>query len=142
MEVRDRRSLWIGRLLDAIGYALVLTAAVFLATTAVSFLLGTGLVGTKYGMFIVGWLGLGYSGLKLRPTPLWKREGERPLREYDEGRKEETRFRAFVQRVPPARFRPLHPTDRFSTATTMFIGSATILLTSFLLEVVFRVGYG
>jgi hypothetical protein len=133
-----RASLWADRLLDAAVYAVSITAVFAAISAIVSLPLGNVLTGVKWGLFITGWLTLAYATFQLRPTPSWRRVGE------DAGdtktKREETRFQAWVQRVPPLRRRSLPPEKRFPVALKLFIGGVVVLATSFLMEAAFGVG--
>lgn len=138
----DRPARWAAQAADALVYGLVLTAIVGGGVgliggvlSVLGFPWGWGLVGVKYGLFLFGWLIFGYGTLQLRPRAAWKEaEGGAALTA-----REETRFQAFVQSLPPARFLPLEPGDRLSTALRIFIGSLLMLGTSLVMEFVFGV---
>lgn len=137
----DRLLRWLAQATDALVYGLVLTAVVGGGlglvggvVSALGFDWGWGLLGVKYGLFLVGWLVFGYGALQLRPRAAWK---------DDEGGtatpRSETRFQALVQSLPPARFLPLAPGERLSTAARIFVGSVLMLATSFVMGQVFGI---
>jgi len=134
--------------LDAAVYALAVAAVVFLAGLAVGLVLGGALVTAKFVMFVVG-LGLfGYGTFKLRPDPPWGTEsgedGELKVVENEPsgrvvGAREETRFQAAVQRIPPLSRYPLAPDERLSPGAKLFLASLAVLGWSYALETVFGV---
>ena len=118
--------------LDAVVYGVVVVAAVVVVSAVISVPIGWGLVGVKYALFFLGFFLFGFSAFRLRPTPPWK-DSEDPER------REESRFGAFVQRIPPLDRYGLVPDDRLSTAARLFVASLLMLALSFLLETVFGV---
>ena len=134
--------------LDAVVYALAVAAVVFLLGALLGLLLGGGLVTAKYVMFVLGLLLFGYATFQLRPDPPWDttrtEDGEikvtrnEPSGEVVRGR-DETRFQAWVQRIPPLPWYSLPPGQRFSVAFKLFLASLATLAWSFVLETVFGV---
>ena len=134
--------------LDAVVYGAAVAAVVFAAGTVLGLLTGGGLVTAKFVMFFVGLLLFGYSAFQMRPEPPWDTsrtdEGKvtvtknRP-QESVVGAREETRFQAAVQRVPPLAWYSLPPDERLSTAAKLFVASIAVLGWSFVLETVFGV---
>lgn len=125
---------------DAVVYGLVMTAVVGGTIGLVGGLLsvlgfpfGWGLVGVKFGLFLIGWLVFGFGTLQLRPRAAWKDDEETVTAPS------ETRFQALVQSIPPARLLPLEPGERLSTALRIFLGGVLMLATSFAMEVAFGV---
>ncbi|ELZ77011.1 hypothetical protein C455_14527 [Haloferax larsenii JCM 13917] len=119
------------RCVDAGAYALVVTAIVFGIGAALAMLLGVRpLLGAKWFMFVVGFALFAYSGFKLRPTPLWKDD--------DESTREPVGIQAAVARALPASYH-LPASERFSIGAKLFIASLSVLVTSFVMEVVFGV---
>jgi hypothetical protein len=121
--------------LDVLMYAVVWVATLVAASAVVSFPLGGGWVGVKYTLFFVGFFLFGLSALQLRPTPPWKRDGS----EMTSGEREETRFQAFVQRLPPLGRYGLAPDERLPAAVKLFVASVLALLVSFVMETSFGV---
>lgn len=130
----------LGRLLDAVSYAVAVTAAVVACGGALSFPVGLDWLGVKWVLFLVGWLTFGYATFTLRPKPPWSdddpaaAETGRPV-----GNRTETRFQAAVQRLPPARFRQVPVDDRLSDGARLFLASLAMLGTSLAMEVVFGI---
>jgi hypothetical protein len=119
---------------DALAYALVMTTLVFGIGASVALLVGIGpLVGAKWFMFVVGFAMLAYSSLKLRPTALWK-DDTPPKREP-------VGVQAAVPRVLPANYR-LPVDERISVGAKLMLSSISILVASFVMEVVFGVAFG
>lgn len=131
-------SLWADRVLDVLMYAVSVTVVFALLSAIVSLPFGNVLTGIKWGLFIVGWITVAYASFQLRPTASWKRV------ETDEtdgsGQREETRFQALIQRLPPLRRRSLPPEQRLSLPLKLFISGVFVLATSFLMETAFGVG--
>lgn len=118
--------------IDALAYALVVTSILFVLTTAISLPLGVGLLGTKWFLFFIGFALFGYATFRLRPTPPWKDEES----EDEEGRGLE---QFVAESLPKAVALP--PDERLPPAAKLFVAAAAVLLTSFLLEALLRVGY-
>jgi hypothetical protein len=148
--------------LDAVAYAITLTAVIFVATTAVSLAAGAGLVGTKYALFFIGFGLFGYATFRLRPKSAWKREGsqsggggpitgsiapssipdtiaETSLPRSSQSSDGETRFQAMSTALLPDEW-VLPPEARLSAPAKLFLASIAVLATSWALESVFGVG--
>jgi hypothetical protein len=126
------------QLLDLAAYTLAVLAVLFVALGAVSVALGSGLVGVKRGLFVVGFLLLAYSTLKLRPVRPDKDPSEARI-PADAGH--ETPFQSRVQRLLPAEYRLEHD-DRLADGTKLFVASLVVLVVSFVMETVFGVAVG
>lgn len=133
----DRSSLRGRQALDAVAYAVAVTAVVGVLSGAASLAVGAGLVGVKYGLFVVGILLFGVATFKLRPSPP-DGDGGRAL-PADRGG--ESSFQAAVQRALPARYR-VPPGDRLSDAVRLFLASLLVLATSYLMERLFGIAVG
>jgi hypothetical protein len=120
--------------IDAVAYALALTATLVVGLGGVSVVLGAGLVGLKYGLFVVGILLFGAASLKLRPSAPYS--DTRNLLPVDSA--EESGFQAAVQRALPERYR-LAPDERLSDALKLFLASLAVLGCSFVMERAFGV---
>ena len=120
--------------LDALVYAVALVAVLVTIAGAVSFPVGGGWVGVKFVLFFVGFFLFGLSAFQLRPKALWKRDDEAMT-----DQREETRFQAFVQRLPPLGRYGLAPNERLSSPVKLFIASILMLLLSYVLETSFGV---
>lgn len=136
------------RTVDALVYGLVVAALVFAIGALVGLALGGGLVTAKYVMFVVGILLFGYATFQLRPDPPWGTERTedgklKVTRNRPQGTvvgaRDETRFQAAVQRVPPLPWVALPPDDRLSQEAKLFVASLVTLGWSFALETVFGV---
>ncbi|MFC6724868.1 hypothetical protein ACFQE1_10890 [Halobium palmae] len=136
MAGRSRRAL---RLLDTLAYAVALTAVAFAIGAIAATVAGrNALLGAKWFLFTVGFTLLAYSAFQLRPTPLWKRDGN----DGDgDDEPESVGVQSVVAETIPASYR-LRPADRHSAALKLFVGSLAMLVTSFLMEAVFGVAIG
>lgn len=132
----------LGQLFDLVTYAVV-TTVLFSSMSAV---LGSvagmrPLPGVKYGLFVFGWIALGYGTLLLRPTAAWNGEEQERIALFDRSTgTPDTAFQRFVQRVPPARFRQIPDGERLSTGARIMFSAVVMLLTSIALEQLFGVG--
>lgn len=136
------------RLLDAVMYGLAVTAVMFVIGGVLGLLLGGGLVTVKFWLFLMGILMFGYATFQLRPSRPWKtEEGEdgelkvtktKPKGESI-GSRDESRFQATVQKIPPLSWYSLPPSERWPVGAKMFVASLVVLLTSFAMEFVFGV---
>lgn len=148
MNDLDRSPRRFRQVLDALVYAIAVTGVVFVIGSVLSFSLGGGFVGVKFFLFLVGFLLFGYGALQLRPARPWdvqKSDGDIEIVRNDGmgeviGSREETRFQSAVQRIPPLPQYSIPPEERLSPGAKLFIASLVVLLTSFLMEVVFSVG--
>ncbi|WP_137284091.1 DUF7555 family protein [Halorussus salinisoli] len=136
------------QLLDAVVYALAVAALVFVVGTLVGLAVGGGLVTAKFVMFVVGLLLFGYATFQMRPDPPWDTEqtedGKVRVTKNEPkgtvvGGRDETRFQAAVQRIPPLPWYSLPPNERLSIAVKMFVASLATLAWSFVMETVFGV---
>lgn len=118
--------------LDALVYAVAFVAVLVVLAAVVSVPIGWGLVGVKFALFFVGFFLFGLSALQLRPTPPWKDDEPNDERE-------ETRFQAAVQRLPPLGRYGLPPDDRLPPPAKLFVASVLVLLTSFVMEAGFGI---
>lgn len=128
---------------DALVYGLVFTLVVLLVSAAVSFSLGAGWFGVELTLFFLGMSLLAYAAFQLRPAKRWDVEfeddGYELVRPNEQGRvvgsREESRFQAAVQRVPPLPRLGLAPEARLSPAAKLFVAAAMLLAASLLLEI-------
>ncbi|MFC3477761.1 DUF7555 family protein [Halobacterium litoreum] len=131
----------LGQVLDTVTYVLAATG-LFVTVSAVATLAVGGRVapGVKYGLFVFGWLGLGAATVLLLPDRPW-RDGDEGFSVFGEFAEDsQSAFQRFVQRLPPARFRPVEPDDRFATGVRMLLAALTMLGTSLVMEQVFGIG--
>lgn len=127
---------------DALVYGIAVTLVVGAAATALSFVLGGGWFGVEFALFLVGTAILAYAAFQLRPEKRWSVEfqddGYRITRPGDDaavvGSREETRFQATVQRVPPLSSMGLPVESRLSPAAKLLVAGIVMLLASVLLE--------
>ena len=135
----------VAQLFDAVSYAAATTFVFGVISGIVAAAIGGQFApGAKYGLFVFGWVALGYGTLILWPQAAWKDDDD------DEGRtvdlfdraagKPDTRFQRLVQSVPPARFRQIPHRERLSTGARVFVAAVVMLATSIVLEQFFGVG--
>lgn len=128
---------------DALVYGIVYTLVVAVTSGGVSLALGGGWFGVEAALFFVGVTLLAYAAFQLRPAKRWdvefEEDGYRIVRPGDDtrvvGSREESRFQAAVQRVPPLPSMGLHPESRLSPAAKLFVAALVMLLTSLVLEI-------
>lgn len=128
---------------DALIYALTVAGLTGIGALILGVATGGGLVRAKLLLFVIGWVLLAYAVVRLWPTspddvgtPLDGRYGESLPESHDT-----TRFQAFVRTLPPVRWiRPPPPEKRVTVPGKLLFGGLLILLLSFLMEAVFRVG--
>lgn len=124
------------QVLDALVYAVSLTAVVLIVSAVISFVLGSAWVGVKYLMFLVGIGMFGLSTFKLRPTPPWK-DTDR----LSTDRRGTTPFQTIMNNyspIDPNRFAP-KKSDRLSNGVKLLFSSILVLVVSFVMETVFGV---
>lgn len=136
------------QLLDAVGYALAVTAVVFALGLGVRTLGGSGWFVVELVMFLLGWVLIGYGTLLLNPDPPWSttERDDQTIRVTDAGDgtgsgtgtatppPEETAFQRAVQRLPPMRWYQLPPGERLSTGLRVFLSGVVVLLASIAIE--------
>lgn len=140
------------QLVDAVVYALSVTAVASLAALVLAVVLGNDVSAgfVKYTMFI-GLIVLGVGTFKLRPSAAWKKErsseveGDVEIARTDTDRRgesigqdERTPFETAVQRVPPLRWYSLPPDQRLSTGAKLFLAGLLVWAASLLTDVVFN----
>jgi|SRR6056297_2621392 len=132
---------WIGRVADAVGYAVTVTAIVFGIGAVVMIATGTGWFVTELVMFLLGWVVIAYGTVLLNPDRPWKTkrtsDGDVQVVEtsqQSQTAREETAFQRLVQWLPPMRWYPLGPDERFSTGVRVFLSGIFVLLASFGIE--------
>lgn len=127
----------------------VYAAVVVVVTAAVAFVLGVatggGFVRMKALLFLAGFGLMAYSTVRLWPGSPEDLErntmsGVSPPGGSIPAAPNQTRFQAFVNRLPPLRWlRPPPPDWRLTPAGKLFWGSVGVLLLSYLMETVFGV---
>lgn len=120
------------RIVDAVQYAVGLTLVAAGLILPVSLLMGRGLWGVKFGLFLVGFLSLGYATVLA-----WPKSPEDVGRDTHD--REETRLQALLRRVPPAAWYPLPVRDRYPDWVRLYLASLTMLVVSYSLEAFFGV---
>lgn len=129
---------------EGLTYAAVLTMVVILTAFSISIMTGGGAARANLIIFVIGWTLLGYATFRLWPS--------KPGGEDDSGEESEdvdpsrtvgatSRFQDIVHATPPLRWMELPAESyRLSLPAQLFLGSCCVLLTSFLLEALFKVG--
>lgn len=149
MSQADQSPRRLRQALDAVVYAVAVTGAASVVLGVVSVVLGSGLVGLKAGLFLVGLLMGGYATFLLLPERPWDTrktgDGSVEIVRRDDskdpiGSREETKFQAMVQRLPPLTRYSIPPEERLSPGAKLFIASLVVLGTSATMEFVFGVG--
>lgn len=131
--------------LDALTYALAVTAVVTVASVVLGVATGGGLVRAKVLLFLIGFGLMGYATFRLWPSSPADVEDRGGGRGGLAGistveTPDETRFQRFVRALPPLRWVPVpSPDARLAPATKLFLGSLFVLATSYLMETVFGV---
>lgn len=132
--------------LDVLGYVLVFATVATALGVVVGFVTGGGLLRAKGFLFVFGFLVMAYATFRLWPSAPGSPGAGRP----DGGKPgaargsiseagSDSRFEAIVRVLPPARWARPPPERQISTATKLFIGSLSVLLTSYLMEAIFGV---
>lgn len=129
--------------LDAITYALAVTALTAISSLLLGVATGGGIVRAKYLLFVVGWVLLAYATVRLWPTSI-DDVGSAPDHHATgsvPGARDSTRFQAFVRTLPPLRWVGPPPFEkRITPPGKLLLGSLFVLLLSFLMETVLGVG--
>lgn len=137
------RSLRTYQAIDAVAYAIAITALTVVFGGVLGLLLGGGWAFVEVVMFVIGWLLFGYGALKLRPTPPWKRNRQGRLGKIREvvaeetgttEQREDTRVESIVTQTPGVGARVPPPDERLPMAAKLFIAGIVVLLASYLLE--------
>ncbi|WP_425494380.1 DUF7555 family protein [Natronoglomus mannanivorans] len=120
---------------DAITYALVVTAGATIVALVLGIATGGGFVRAKVILFLGGGLLMAYATIRLWPSSPSDLESDSIPAAHDE-----TRFQSFVQSIPPVRWlQPPPPEHRLTVPGKLFLGSIFVLLASYLMEAVFGV---
>jgi len=133
----------VAQLFDLVSYVVVLVAAFAAVSALAAAAVGSPVApGVKFGLFAFGWLAVFAGTMMLRPSAAWKDDDDDGLLAFGETAADdpETKFQRLVQRVPPARFRPLPPSARLPTGARVFLGAVVTLLVSLAMEQLFGVG--
>ncbi|WP_336035886.1 DUF7555 family protein [Halobacterium yunchengense] len=133
----------VGQALDAVTYAAATTVAFGVLSGVTSVAVGGRFApGVKYGLFVFGWLAFGYGTLLLWPQAPYKDDDDGgPFELLDAGSgPPDTAFQRLVQRLPPARFRPVPHSMRLPTGARVFAAAVAMMAASFLLETALGVG--
>lgn len=135
--------------LDAVMYVATVTALAFLVALVLAALFDGDLsAGVVRYTFVFGFLILGYGTLQLRPSAAWRKERSEEVEEDVElartdtdesgesiSPRDQTRFQATVQRLPPLRRYSVPPDERLPVALKMFLSGLAVWLTSMAIDV-------
>ncbi|WP_435099023.1 DUF7555 family protein [Halarchaeum sp. P4] len=129
---------WVGRTVHTATYVVVAVSLVWCVSLLVGVAFGGPLVAAKYGLFVCGWLAVGYGSWILRPRARWKSAEE--ANEQSIAKRARTRFQRAVFSLPPANRVTLEGTERVPSGVLVFVSGVAMLATSYLLEAVGGVG--
>lgn len=136
------------RFVEFVYWVGVLTAIVTVIGSILSLLVGGGLVGLKYYLFLVGFLlfGLGSFGIQPKSPRLGTkgryRQPVAKLFSFSIDGDNELWFEELIQDLPPLRDRPIALEERVSRNTKVFVTSLVVLTLSFTLEAGLGVAVG
>lgn len=129
-------------LVDAVGYATLVTVVAVVAALVVGIATGGGFVRAKALLFVVGFLLMGYATLLLWPSSPEDRASGTGSRggEAIPPPADRTRLESLTRTLPPWRWLPSPPPGaEMSPGGKLFLGSLLVLLASYLMETVFGV---
>lgn len=129
-------------LVDAVGYATLVTVVALVTALVVGIATGGGFVRAKALLFVGGILLMGYATLLLWPSsPEDLASGSGPRGgETIPAPADRTRLESLTRTLPPWRWLPSPPPgDGMSVGGKLFLGSLLVLLASYLMETVFGV---
>lgn len=124
------------QVLDALVYAVALTAVVLIVSAVISFVVGSAWVGVKYLMFLVGIGMFGVATFKLRPTS--------PLKDTEQlsaNQRGTSPFQTVMANHAPIDLNRFAPKEnhRLSDGVKLFLASVLILVVSFVMETIFGI---
>lgn len=113
------------RALDAVAYAVALTALVALVGVAIGSLRNNGLVAAEYLLFWTAFLVMAMGAWKLRPLPAWKDPDDARLAAEP---KRDTPFQRAVRRLPPLSRYELARGEQATDGAKLLLSSLVMLL--------------
>ncbi|USZ72770.1 DUF7555 family protein [Natronosalvus halobius] len=130
--------------IDTLTYVLVVAAVATVVALAIGIGTGGGFVRGKFVLFLLGFVLMAYSVVRLWPSSPTTTADESTehsdLQMAVERRTHRTPFQAFVRAVPPLRWVRLPPPDaRLSSPLKLFVSSLCVLAVSYLMETWFGV---
>ncbi|QZA88970.1 hypothetical protein K0C01_02050 [Salinarchaeum sp. IM2453] len=120
---------------DALGYALWFAVGSIIGTIVLSAAAGLGLAGSKYLLFVWGFLLMAYATIALWPTSP-EDVGRDPKTTSIPKNPDTTRFQRLVRLLPPLRWLPvLSAREQYSNGAKLFLSSILVLLSSIIMEI-------
>lgn len=123
--------------LDVIVYGFGVTVLVFAVSVVIGWTIVRSWFGVEYTMFLIGWLMLGYSVLRMQRLSSSNRESE--LKASSDS---PPAFQRSLQQLSPLKTRALTPEETLAPEKKLFVGSIFVLVASIVLEVVLGVSPG
>lgn len=111
------------RALDALIYAVGLTALVFLVGMAAGLVRGNGIVAAEYLLFWTAFVVIGVGAWKLRPRAAWKGESR-----VDAEARTDTPLQRAFRRLPPLRRYDLADRERATDGTKLLLAGLLMFL--------------
>lgn len=131
----DRIKRLLLRWADAAGYAFWFAVGSVIVTVILSAAVGLGLVGSKYLLFVWGFLLMAYATMALWPTCPDDVGQDSETRTIPKN-PDTTRFQRLVRALPPLRWLPvLSAREQCSNGAKLFLSSIFVLLSSIIMEI-------
>lgn len=117
--------------LDTTAYVVSVVAVMTVVSTLLAIVFGGDFVLVKMLLFLFGWLVIGYATVRM-----WPSSPEDVGPGMTAGRRS-GRFQRLVDRISPLRWlrTDLHPSERLTPPTKLFVSGVGVLVASFLMEI-------
>lgn len=126
--------------LDALTYALTISAITLIGSFVLSVLTGGGAARANIFLFFTGWGLMAYATVRLWPSKKAQDANDDSGTESSLPSDHESRLQGYVRKLPPVRWVRLPPpAERIPLRAQLFLGSICVLALSYLLETVFNV---
>ncbi|MFP8958090.1 hypothetical protein ACLI4Y_15315 [Natrialbaceae archaeon A-CW3] len=132
--------------IDTVTYASVVVAVITVLALTLGIATGGGFLRGKYILFILGFILMAYSVIRLWPSkPETANDAEADQFHGSETPTystvaDQTRFQTFVRALPPLRWVAVPPSNwRLSPPTKLFVSSLGVLFVSYLMETWFGI---